>query len=332
MIIVIGASSFIGTYLTDALASQGRAVFATTRSDAGRRYYLGRGVPCAPVDISRKADLEVLPRKDIEAVILLASLLPANDTQGDPRRYVDVNVTGTLNVLEYCRIRRAGKIIFVSSHSDVAGLWDSGRPITEDDPRSIVYTGDHAVYVITKLAGLDLVEHYHQSYGMAGLSFRLPAVYGYGPHTEVYVDGKARVPGFTTFLRKALRGETLEIWGNPAKGRDLVYVKDVVGAFLGAIDSDKARGLYNIASGVRTSLEEEVRAIVEVFSPPERRSEIRYRPDKGDMPYAYLYDIGKAKRDLGYEVRYPIRAMLEDMKEEMARQRFPHLIERERKG
>lgn len=331
MIIVIGASSFIGTYLVDELIAQGRKVFATGYSNLNQEYYASQGIQFAQVNIAQKQDLARLPKENIDAVILLASLLPANDVERDPQRYVDVNVSGVLNVLEYCRINRAKKIVFASSHSDVAGLWDCNRPITEEDPCGIIYTGDHAVYIITKIAAVNLVEHYHQAHGITGISFRLPAVYGSGPHTKIYVDGKPWVPGFTTFIRKAMAGDTIEIWGDSSRGRDLVYVKDVVGAFIGAIDSVTAHGLYNIASGVRTSLDEEVKGIIEVFSPPEHRSSIRYRPDKPDMPYAYLYDISKARQDLKYEVRYPLMRMLHDFKQEMISQRFAHLTRRGKK-
>ncbi|MGB2614272.1 MAG: NAD(P)-dependent oxidoreductase [Phycisphaerae bacterium] len=331
MIVVIGATSFIGTYLVDALAAPKRSLFATGRGHSSQHYYRDKGIPYARLDITQKEDFEKLPRRDVEAVILLASLLPANVREYDPQKYVDVNITGTLNTLEYCRRSGAKKIIFASSHSDVAGLWDCGRPITEEDPRSVVYTGDHAVYLITKLAGMDLVEHYHQEYGLQGISFRLPAVYGYGPHTEIYVDGVRSVTGFKIFIEKAMAGEPIEVWGDASKGRDIVYVKDVAAAFLGAIDSNTAQGLYNIATGVRMSLDEEARGIVDVFSPPDRRSQIVYRPDKPNNMHTYLYDIGKAKRDLGYSVQYPYRRMLEDYKREMGSNRFLHLVEREHK-
>jgi hypothetical protein len=90
--------------------------------------------------------------------------------------------------------------------------------------------------------------------------------------------------------------------------------------------SNKAHGLYNIATGIRTSLQEEVEGIIEVFSPPGHPSKITYSPDKPDG-LAYLYDISKAKRDLGYVVRYPYKKMLEDYKMEMNNKRFEDLFE-----
>jgi len=285
MIVVIGASGFIGTYLVDELIVQGREVFATGRSNLSMEYFAGRGIKSAKVDITKQQELAKLPKENIEAVVLLASMMPVNDDGCPPQRYVDVNITGTLNVLEYCRINKAKKIIYGSSHFDVAGLWDCGRAITEEDERTIDYTDDHAVYIITKIAAVNLVEHYHQTHGVVGITCRLPGVYGFGPHTEIYADGgKIRILRTTMFIRNAIAGEPIDIWGDSSRGHDFVYVKDVVGAIIGAIDSNRAHGLYNIASGVRTSIEEEVKGIIEVFSSPMHRSEIRYRTDKPNIP------------------------------------------------
>jgi UDP-glucose 4-epimerase len=333
MIVVIGASGFIGTYLTDALISQGREVFATGHSHRSREYFAGRRIPYAQVDMAKEAEISKLPKEGVEAVVLMASLLPINDRGCAPQRYVETNTIGALNVLEYCRINKIKKIIYGTSHFDVAKLWDSGRAITEEDDQRIIYTDDHTVYIISKVAAVNLVEHYHQAHGVVGISFRLPGVYGFGPHTERYTGGgKVRVLRTTVFIQKAIAGEPIDIWGDPSRGHDFVYVKDIVGAIIGVVDSNRAHGLYNIASGVRTSLDEEVKGIIDVFSSPTRRSEIRYRPDKPNIPNTYLYDISKAKRDFNYKVCYPFMEMLRDIKLEMESRRFPHLINREKKS
>jgi UDP-glucose 4-epimerase len=322
MIIVIGASSSIGTYLIDELVAQKREIVATSLKNRNKKFYENKGVSYSRLDITSEADFENLPKDNIEAVLLLAGLLPANLTEYDPKyykEYIDVNIQGTLNVLEYCRKNKAEKIIFANSHSDVSGLWDCKRAITEEDPRTINYSGDHAVYIISKISAMDLIEHYHQEYGVQGISLRLPAVYAYGPRQGMYINGKFIKAGFSIFVENALASEPIEIWGDPKKGKDIVYVKDVVSAFIRAVDSKTAQGLYNVATGICTTLEEEVKGIIEVFSPKEHPSEISYNPDKPDT-LAYLYDISKAKRDLGYVVKYPFRKMLEDYKLEMNRQ------------
>jgi UDP-glucose 4-epimerase len=332
MIVVIGASSFIGTYLVDELYNQGREVFATGFSNRNNEYFANKRIPYAQVDISKQADFEKLPQENVEAVVLMASTLPVNDNGFRPQQYIEVNALGALNVLEYCRIHKVKKIIYGTSHFDVYGLWDNGRAITEEDDRTINFADDHAVYIISKIAAVNLVEHYHQAYGIAGITFRLPGVYGYGPHSEIYLNGKVQVPRFTLFIRNAIAGDPIEVWGDPSRGHDFVYVKDVVGAVIGAIESKSAHGLYNIASGIRTPIDNEVKGIVEVFSSPERRSEIRYRTDKPNIPFTYLYDISKAKRDFDYAVNYPFMKMLQDIKKEMELRRFEHLISREKKS
>lgn len=111
MIVVIGASSFIGTYLVDELVAQGREVFATGHSNLNLDYYTKRNIKYAQVDLSRRQDFEKLPKENVEAVVLMASMMPNNDANLVSQPYIDVNITGTLNVLEYCRANKVKKII-----------------------------------------------------------------------------------------------------------------------------------------------------------------------------------------------------------------------------
>jgi UDP-glucose 4-epimerase len=332
MIVVIGASSFIGTYLVDELSNKGQEVFATGFSNLNTGYFSSKQIPFAQVDITKPAEFGKLPKENVDAVVLMASSLPVNDNGYPPQQYIAVNAMGALNVLEYCRVNKVKKIIYGMSHFDVSGLWDCGRAITEDDDRTINFADDHAVYIISKITAVNLVEHYRQAYGIAGITFRLPGVYGYGPHSEIYLNGKVNVPRFNLFIQKAQAGDPIEVWGDPSRGHDFVYVKDVVGGVISALASKNAYGLYNIASGVRTSIDAEARGIVEVFSSPAHRSEIHYRSDKPNIPFTYLYDISKAQRDFNYVINYPFIKMLQDIKHEMELKRFPHLISREKKG
>lgn len=129
----------------------------------------------------------------------------------DPQKYIDVNITGTLNVLEYCFKAHVKKFMFTQSHSDVAGYWNTGEFIPSDSSRSIVYKGDHAVYIISKNAAIDLIEHYHQEYGLQKIIFRLPTIYSYRPVFEMYVNGERHAIAYRALIKKAMAGETLEI-------------------------------------------------------------------------------------------------------------------------
>ena len=203
---------------------------------------------------------------------------------------------------------------------------------TEKASRDYKFVGDHAMYVISKNAATDIIEHYSQEYRINGIVFRLPPVYGYGPHSEIYVNGKYYKSGFQIFVEKAINSEDIEIWGDSHVTRDIVYIKDVISAFMLALESNRAHGLYNISSGMPLSLDEQVKAIIKVFSPKGRKSKIIYRPDKNNASSSYIFDIKKAKEDFRYEPKFiPFEKMLIDYKEEMESKRFSFLVESRKK-
>lgn len=312
MIVVTGAFGFIGVYLVDALRESGVEVLATARRPQAEEYFSRRSVPFQKLDITSEADFERLPTSGVEGVVHLAGLLPANVRQCRPHDYVQANVLGTLNVLEYCRAVGARRAIATTSYADVQNAWRVDPPITADEPRDYRLTGDHAVYVITKNAATDAILHYNAEFGFRGSVFRLPPVYGYGPHLAIYADGKLYRSGFQVFVEKARRGEAIEVWGDPGAVRDVVYVKDVVQAFLRALASDRASGVYNVSSGRGLTLAEQAQAIVEAFSSPAAPSPIVPRPDKPSSVTPYVFDISKAARDFGYAPAYDFPAMMRD--------------------
>ncbi|MCK4830577.1 NAD(P)-dependent oxidoreductase, partial [bacterium] len=121
VIVVIGATGTLGTYFVDELVDKGYRVFATGRRNVKEDYYAAKGVRCALLDITEKEHLGTLPMKDIQAVVQIAGSMPSRMVGYDPQKYIDVNITGTLNVLEYCCKAHVKKFVFTQSHSDVAG-------------------------------------------------------------------------------------------------------------------------------------------------------------------------------------------------------------------
>ncbi|WP_104384609.1 NAD(P)-dependent oxidoreductase [Sphingobacterium sp. HMA12] len=327
MIIVIGGTGFIGAYLVDELVKNGKKVFVTGRNKAVLDHYKSLGIDSCYLDLSDSTSFHQLPNSGIEAVVLLGAHLPANVQDYNPQDYIDINISGTLNVLEFCRTNHIDTIISTTSYSDVRTLWLKDQPIDADVPREAMFKGDHAVYSISKNAATDLIIHYSTEYGMNGSVFRLPPVYGYGPHSVIYVDGKYYKSGFQVFLEKAMVGEDIEIFGDHTASRDVVYVKDVVQAFVKAISTKNARGVYNITSGISTSLVEQVENIVEIFGPSDRKSKIHLNADRPNTSASYIFDISKGTKDFGYSPNYvPFTRLLQDYKEEMTSKKFDFLI------
>lgn len=333
-VLVTGATGFIGAYCVDELLKRGDKVIATGRDREGLEYYRHNSVDSHYLDVTNEADFEKIPDIEIDAVIHSAGLVPSNvhESDYDPRKYVSSNTLGTLNVLEFCRKRNIKTILYTHSHSDVEGHWDSGRAISSDAVRSISYVGDHSAYIISKNAAVDFISHYQEQHSIRGIIFRLPPVYGYGPHTEIFKDGKYLRTGFGRFLDAARSGEPIEIWGDSEMGRDIVSVRDVADAAYMAIHTESARGIYNIASGERLTLEREVDEIVRAFSPADMKAKIIHRKDKKNSIRPFLYDISKARSDFGYSPSRSFKDILLDYKLEEQKGRLNFLIKHKRES
>lgn len=106
---------------------------------------------------------------------------------------------------------------------------------------------------MSKDFAVDLIENYHQMYGLKRFIFRLPTIYLYSPIDTYYVDGTNRKIGYRILIDKAAQGETIEVWGDPNRVKDMVYVKDFCQMLYKAVFADRTEGYYNVGTGVGTS-------------------------------------------------------------------------------
>lgn len=331
MILVIGGSSFIGVYTVENLLNHNCDVCVTARNNKFREYYETLGVQYYNLDLTNNDDFEKLPTKNIEGVILLAGYLPANasadlNEKENAATYFEVNTIGTINVLEYCRKNNIKRVISTCSYADVINSWTADYPITEDEPRNYLYSGDHAVYVFSKNAANDVLEYYNQQHGMKNAIFRFPMVYGVGPHGKYNINGKKVKSGFQIFVENAMEGKDIVIYGNKNVKRDAIYVKDVAEAFYRAIKSDKTEGLYNMTSGKCVSLFEQAQIISDVFG-SEKKSKVINNPKIKNNSKSFWFSIEKAKKDFNYQPQYSdFKKMMEDYKSDLENQKFKNLF------
>jgi UDP-glucose 4-epimerase len=324
-ILVTGSTGFIGTYIIDQLVNEGADVVAIGRSKEGEIFYKKMAIPFVRVDITKEEDFNRLP-EDIDAVVHCAGLLSIDMYR--PQDYLMVNTLGTFNILEYCRKTNIGKIVFAMTHSNVNRAEDV--IITEDTPEQ--FSGPATPYIVSKISAMKLIESYSRDYGIQGMSLRLPGVRGYGSRFISFWRGKPEVSVFRMFVAKAMKSAPIEIWGGHKTIRDLVYVKDVAMGFIKALNSKNASGLYNIGSGVGLTIEQEAKAIIEAFSPPDKLSRIIYRPDIEEVrKRSYIFSIEKAESDFGYVPKYSYEDAMKDYKREMKSERFKHLVSKQEK-
>lgn len=332
-VLVFGAAGFIGTYLIDELLKQNYQVIASDISEFGEKYYTENNIPYLSIDITNTNDFEKIGKGKYDAVINLAAIQPVNVSKKnyDPKKYINVNVIGTLNILEFCRTNEVDKFIYASSHRNTQALWKKNKAIKEKEGRGQKYNGEYAMFSISETAAQDCVEHYRAQYGLNGIIFRLPPVYGYGPHNEIFKKGEPLKIGFLTFIENAIACKPIEMWGDSSVGRDIIYVKDVVSAFLKALQNKKAQGLFNIASGTYLTLREQVETTVKIFWGDNTQPEIIELINKHHEMDSFLYDNTKAKEELGWSPQFNFEDMLLDIKKEMESKKFEYLIDKRRK-
>lgn len=300
-------------YFLDHYCGMDYQVVATGTKETN--FYDSLEVPYYQVDIWRKEEFEKLPG-EVYAVVDLAGAMPARMKGYDPYKYIDVNVTGNLNILEYCRKAKADRILFAQSFGDIKDHAEDNPLLTVDLPRKFSFTSDHTIYVMTKNFAVDMIENYHQMYGLKNFIFRLPTIYLYSPVDTYHVDGKQRKIGYRLLIDKARAGEPIEVRGDPERVKDVIYVKDFLQMLYRAVFADRNFGYYNVGIGVGTSLLDQIQGMIEVFGTPGKESELIMCPDKPNAPQ-YIVDITPAVSELGYKPEYTYRKMLLDFKIEM---------------
>lgn len=316
-IIVFGASGDTGHYFVRYFLEhyEGKEYQLIATGTRKTDYFRQFNIPYYEVDITRKEDFVKLPR-DVYAVVDLAGMMPARMKGYNPYKYIDVNIIGNLNVLEYCRETKADRILFAQSFGDIKDYAEENPLLRVDLPRKFSFTTDHTVYVMSKNFAVDMIENYHQMYGIKRFIFRLPTIYLYSSVDTFYVDGKKKKIGYRLLIDKAMAGEPIEVWGDSSRVKDMVYVKDFCQMLYKALFVDRNSGYYNVGTGIGTSLLDQIKGMVEVFGDNNKKSEIIMRPDKPNAPQ-YIMDIKPAIDELGYAPQYNYIDMLYDMKKEM---------------
>ena len=316
-IVVFGASGDTGRYFIEYFSNnyekkEYEIIAIGTRKT---QYFEKMGVKYYQVDITQKEEFQKLPN-DVYAVVDLAGAMPARMKGYEPQKYIDVNITGTLNILNYCKENKADRILFAQSFGDIKDYSEKHPVLHPDMERKFSFTSDHTIYVMTKNFAVDMIENYHEMYGLKRFIFRLPTIYLWSPIDNYYVDGNIRKIGYRILIDKAIAGETIEIWGDKTRKKDMVYVKDFCQMLFKALFVERNEGYYNVGTGIGTTLEEQIEGMVEVFGKDNHKSKIIERPDMPNAPQ-YIMDITAAVTELGYEPKYDYISMLKDFKKEM---------------
>ena len=224
---------------------------------------------------------------NVDAVIHLAAVVSVPFSVENPVLTNDVNLNGTLNLLDACVNAHVKRVVFVSS----CAVYGEPHylPINEEHP-----TQPLSPYAVSKLAAEAYCIVFGIVYGLAPVVLRLFNVYG--PRQR---ENDAYSGVITKFVNHLVHGKPLVIYGDGEQTRDFVHVEDVVHAVLLALENEKAAGeTFNVGSGKPTSINELAKLVSEAFGVD---AEVIYeKPRAGDLKHSCAC-IAKAEKALGFE-------------------------------
>lgn len=299
-IIVTGGAGFIGSHIVDFLVSEGQDVVVLDDLSAGEREYVNKKAKFYKVDLNDAGLEKIFQEEKIDVVVHQAAQVSVRKSLSDPILDAEVNIRGTINLLECCR-GKVEKFIYASSGGAVYG-----------EPRYLPVDEEHPInplspYGISKYIAEKYLQVYKELYGLDYVALRYGNVYGQRQSGE----GEAGVVAI--FANKMLRSERPTINGDGTQTRDFVYVSDVARANLLAVE--KGSGVYNIATGKETSINEIFGMIKKILNANVKPGHAP--PIRGEVRRIYL-NVEKAKRKLGWmpevSIEDGIKKLLEQMK------------------
>jgi len=263
--LITGGAGFIGTNLAHYLVSEGHAVHVVDDLSAGKRERLPKTALFTKLDVrNTKALTEVC--RGIDVVVHLAALPKTQFSIEEPILSHDVNINGTLSMLEAVRAAGVKRVVYAAS----AGAYGD-QPTVRLSPTMRVKPV--TPYALHKYIGEEYMRLWSSLYGVETVSLRFFNVYG--PYLDP--DGAyALVIG--RFLKQALEGQTLTITGDGEQTRDFIHVYDVASAIKkAALSTTVGSGeVLNVGSGVQTTINQVARMISDDVSYVAPRTEIRF--------------------------------------------------------
>ncbi len=289
-VLVTGGAGFIGSHLTDALLTRGDEVVVVDDLSAGRAGRLAGEVTLHQLSVTDAASLAmVVTQARPELICHLAARIDVPASVTAPAQDAEVNVVGTVNVLEAARVARA-RVLFASSGGALYG------PYAPIPSREDVLPLPEAPNGIAKYCAEQYIGLYNRLHGARHSVLRLANVYG--PRQDP-AGGSGVIP---IFCAAVLAGQRPPVYGDGTQTRDYVHVADVVSAFLAAADARRP-GTWNIGTGTEISVLDIAQVIAELAGTAVAPRPLPPRP--GELQRSAVA-IDRVARDLGWQPRTPL--------------------------
>lgn len=309
-VLITGGAGFLGSALANALVAQGHEVLSLDDLSAGDPARLDVGVLFHRGDVANRPKLWTL-LQGVECVYHLAARVLVAESLLYPHEYNEVNVGGTVALLEAMRDVGVPRLVLASSGA-IYGE-QSRQPVAETTPPN-----PRSPYAISKLAA----EYYAHTVGAlwGATTVALRIFNAYGPGQPLLPSHSPVIP---RFFEQALGGGSLVIFGAGAQTRDFVYVDDVVRALVAAATAEGISGrTINVGSGVETAISAVAQHVLDLTG---SGSNILYSSAEGGGVSRLRADVTLARQLLGYTPRISLAEGLRQTLETDARFNTPRL-------
>ena len=270
-ILVTGSSGFVGRHLVEELKRQDVEVVTLTDQKGNR------------IDVRDWQKIKEMG--DIDMVYHLAAITYVPFSFENPKETYDVNVLGTLNILELCRLRDVEKIIFLSSY-----VYGQPQYLPIDEKHLLQPTNP---YARSKILGENLCKAYYEDYSLKCVILRAFNIYGEGQSNNFLIP---------LILKQLVKGKIK--LNDPKPKRDFIYISDVIDAYIKAGEFDKDFEIFNIGYGKSYSVKEIVNKLIKIHG---RDVKVDYKNARRKNEIMdTIADIKKAKEKLCWKPKVSI--------------------------
>ncbi len=294
-VLITGGAGFIGSHVADLLIKDGHQVIVIDDLSKGKKENLPENVSFYPVSITDPSIAEIFSDEKPETVIHHAAQVSVVSSVKDPAGDMEINIKGTICLLEEAVKHKVEKFIFASTGGAVYGEQDC-FPADENHPLKPI-----SPYGAGKLSAEKYLYFYHKAYGLKYTVLRYSNVYGprQDPHGEAGV--------VAVFTQKMLNGEEVVINGTGEQTRDFVFVKDVAMANRMALDHD-FNGELNISTGTETTINQ-LFSLLKLIIPTSISD--KHGPALSGEQLRSVLSWERAEKELGWKPRIKLREGIE---------------------
>ena len=291
-VLITGAAGFIGSHLSERLLRDGLSVVGVDSFDAFYDPRVKRRNIAAclanpnfrliEADIRDSAAMAQAITDDTDVIVHLAARAGVRPSIAEPMLYADVNINGTMVLLELARQRNVGRFLFASSSS----VYGNNRkvPFSEEDNVDFPISP----YAATKKAGELICHTYHHLYGTALTCLRFFTVYGPRQRPDLAIH---------KFARLIEEGKPVPIYGDGTMMRDFTYIDDILNGVVAAMDRCSGYDIYNLGESQPISVNNLIAALEQALGKKAMRQYLPLQPGDVDRTYA---DVTRAETCLGY--------------------------------